>query len=420
MGQGLLLVDGSLPGGGQADIRLADARVAAIEAPNVLVPQPGEVSIDVSGASVLPAFVEPHAHIDKSFTADQVPNPSYDLSGAIAAWLAHRERFSPEEMAARARAAALRYLANGVTVVRTHTDVGIGVGVRTVEALAGVRKELAGLIDIQIVALPSLPYSGIAGADNRALLRESLEAGVDVVGGAAYLDEDPDASLEFLAGLAAEYDRPLDLHVDEVLTSDVFTLPDLIGLIRGGFASPITASHCVSLGSQEPSRQAAVAEAAADAGVRVVTLPITNLYLQARGLAPAPRGLTALRPLIDAGVTVAGGADNLRDPFNPMGRADPLETASLLVTAGHLRPEEALDMVTGSAGEVVGGGRRRLEVGAAADLVVVPGKSPAEVIGGAHPARLVIKGGAVVAATSVNTQFPALAGEKLVEWTWLQ
>jgi cytosine deaminase len=42
---------------------------------------------------------------------------------------------------------------------------------------------------------------------------------------------------------------------------------------------------------------------------------------------------------------VAGGADNLQDPFNVVGRADPLETAALLVMAGHLDPATAYDLV---------------------------------------------------------------------------
>src|SRR4030095_12834339 len=107
-----------------------------------------------------------------------------------------------------------------------------------------------------------------------------------------------------------------------------------------------TASHCVSLGVQDETPQAVVPAELAAADVAVVTLPQTNLFLQARGTTTAPpRGLTALRPLLDAGVTVAGGADNMQDPFNIVGRGDPLETAALLVMAGHLTPAEAYHAV---------------------------------------------------------------------------
>ncbi len=87
------------------------------------------------------------------------------------------------------------------------------------------------------------------------------------------------------------------------------------------------------------------------------------------------RGLTAVAALRDAGVPVAAGADNIRDPFNPLGRTDPLETASLLAAAAHLTPAQALAAVTadawdhprpyrprdpgGRAGPVRRGGRRQ-------------------------------------------------------------
>jgi cytosine deaminase len=88
--------------------------------------------------------------------------------------------------------------------------------------------------------------------------------------------------------------------------------------------------------------QRAVARKAAAAGISVVCLPQTNLYLQANGLHTAPpRGLAPVRVLLEEGVNVCAGGDNLQDPFNPMGRADPLEAANLLVTVA-LDPQEAL------------------------------------------------------------------------------
>ena len=64
---------------------------------------------------------------------------------------------------------------------------------------------------------------------------------------------------------------------------------------------------------------------------------------------PTPRGLTAVRALLDAGVRLGAGADNVRDPFNPVGRADAFETASLLVTVGHLPPTRRHAVSDGAA-----------------------------------------------------------------------
>ena len=38
-----------------------------------------------TGYLLLPAFAEPHAHLDKAFLAERVPNPTGDLMGAILA-----------------------------------------------------------------------------------------------------------------------------------------------------------------------------------------------------------------------------------------------------------------------------------------------------------------------------------------------
>ena len=58
----------------------------------------------------------------------------------------------------------------------------------------------------------------------------------------------------------------------------------------------------------------------------VVALPITNLYLQGHdGPGRGQRAIAPIGALRAGGVEVCAGADNLRDPFNPLGRADPLK-----------------------------------------------------------------------------------------------
>ncbi len=99
----------------------------------------------------------------------------------------------------------------------------------------------------------------------------------------------------------------------------------------------------------------ALAEGVRAADIGIIALPITNLYLQGWDAEHAvPRGIAPIGRLKAAGVRVAAGADNVRDPFNPVGRCDHLETASLLVAAGHLAPEDAVDAVTTGARDVMG------------------------------------------------------------------
>jgi cytosine deaminase len=174
-------------------------------------------------------------------------------------------------------------------------------------------------------------------------------------------------------------------------------------VVERGFVAGAVASHCVALGVQPPEVQAVVARELADAGVAVVSLPQTNLYLQARGDACAPaRGITAVRALLDAGCVVAGGGDNVRDPFNCVGRSDALETAALLVAAAHLLPDEAYRLVSAGARAAMGLPEVVLAEGAPAELLAVRGASLADAIARASEHRFVIHAGRCVARTEVR------------------
>src|SRR5688572_22538107 len=88
-----------------------------------------------------------------------------------------------------------------------------------------------------------------------------------------------------------------------------------------------------------------------------------------------PRSLTAVDVLRAAGVTVAAGADNLQDPFNPLGRACPFETAGLMVMTTHVQPADAWAMVSTQAAAVLGRPPAAVAPGAPADLVAVEADS---------------------------------------------
>jgi cytosine deaminase len=366
----------------------------------------GDEVLDCAGMVLLPAPAEPHAHLDKALSAGAAPNPTFDLAGAIDAWHAYRPSLDEEEILGRARAAARELIAHGTTAIRSHVDVGPGIGLRAVHALLTLRDELAGLADLQIVALPTPPMLGPEGAETRGLVAEALHAGVDAMGGVPHLELDPRAATRLALEIAQSAGRPVDLHVDEQLEPHALSLEDLVELVGElGFEHGVVASHCVSLGVQEHDVQVRIAQAAAAAGVAIVALPQTNLYLQARDRRSSPpRGLTALRAVLDAGATLAAGADNVRDPFNCVGRSDALETAALLIMAGHLTPAEAYDAVSAGARRAMGLEPVSLEPGSPAEVLAVRGLSLVDAIARSSDHRIVIHAGRCVARTSVVSE----------------
>lgn len=360
---------------------------------------PGDRTVDLDGRLVLAAAAEPHAHLDKAFLAERIENPTGDLLGAITAMEASRHLLTVDDIAERAERAALTMLSNGITAIRTHADITVEHGLRSVEALLPLRDALRDRIDVQVVGLCGWPVTGEAGAPQRALLLEAIDMGVDLVGGCPHLDSDPHLANDVLLAIAGEAGLPLDLHTDETLDPSALALEHLAErVVETGFAHAVSASHCVSLSVQPVDVQRRVAAKVAAAGISVITLPHTNLFLQGRGHPVAtPRGIAPIRELVAAGVTVAAGADNLQDPFNPVGRADALETAGLLVMSSHLLPADAYDACSTAARSAMSLGPAGPRVGLRADLVAVRAATVREAIAWGHGDRVVVRAGRVAA-----------------------
>ena len=391
-----------LASGAVVDIAIDGDEVLAVVPAGSPLPDTAGETLDLTGYVVTAAGAEPHAHLDKSQSWDAIRPPFGDLERAIESWHAFALTLDEDDTLDRARSTALRMLASGITSVRTHVDLLRGEDALTgVRALVRLRAELDGIMDVELVALggPTVPD---------AVFEAALDAGVDLVGGAPHLADDPIADLERLVALARRRDVGLDLHTDESLAG-ADTLAAYARLVTG-WHRPRTAGHCVRLSMMPAADLTALADGIRTADIGVIALPITNLYLQGWGIDHAtPRGIAPIGRLKAAGVRVAAGADNVRDPFNPVGRCDHLETASLLVSAGHLAPEEAMDAVTVGARDVMGLPFAGPVAGARADLVAVRGDSLGEVVAFASADRVVLHRGRLVSRTSVSTRTAAPA-----------
>lgn len=394
--------------GDRMDVLVSGERVAAVGPPGGLPvhDQAGLARrVELPGMVLLPAPAEPHAHLDKALLSSRVRNQDGDLAGALAAMRSAARCMTFDDVLDRARRAAALAVRRGFTAIRSHVDVGKAGGTAGARALAALRGELAGRAELQLAALITDPVTGRDGAAARAMLREALTLGCDLVGGAPWLGADPAAGIDELTAAAADAGCPIDLHLDETTEAASLTIRHYARRVeRLGLGGRATASHCVSLGQQNPADARGLAKLLATAGVAVVTLPQTNLALQGRGLDTAvPRALPPVGLLDAAGVLVAAGGDNWRDPFNPVGRIDPMETAALVTAAAHLPPERAYDLVSANARAVLGLPPARLRAGDQADFLAIRAADLTEAVADGTEHRMVWHRGRQVATTTVRT-----------------
>jgi cytosine/creatinine deaminase len=376
---GALVLRGvALPGeNGSHDVVLEGGHIAAID---LRRGQPERLA--------LPAFADLHLHADRAYARG--PQQSKSLADAIEQVQEIRASATEQEIFDRACRLFERALGHGSIRLRTHVDVDPLVEDRPLRAISAARAQFAGRLDVSIVAFAtSLLDPAAHQADLR--LSAAVSMGADMVGTAIPFHPDPQASIDALLDQAESLGVKADFHIDETVDPDVLWVGYLADRCHErGLVGVVSASHCCSLSSVESDLAARTIEKLAAARMSVIVLPATNLYLQDRGsVTPRRRGLTLVRELIDAGVGVRFGSDNVGDVFYPYGDADPLEAAFLAAIGAHLEDED--DLLA-----AICDGRSRLRVGDPADIVVIPARSLRDALARRPGGRTVIRGGRIL------------------------
>src|SRR5205823_7329270 len=133
------------------------------------------------------------------------------------------------------------------------------------------------------------------------------------------------ALVDRLLDLAAERGLDVDFHCDETGDIGARALSHIArAILRRGFKGRVVCGHCCSLAVQPPDVVAETLDLVVEAGISATSLPMCNLYLQARvrGRTPRWRGVTLLHEFPARAVRVAVARDNCRDPFYGFGDHD--------------------------------------------------------------------------------------------------
>jgi cytosine deaminase len=347
----------------------------------------------------LTPLVEPHAHLDKCFTAEAFPNPGGTLAGALAQNHREAEGRSRELVLERASQALDRAWRQGLRAIRSHID-SAGPGARpSWEALLELRQRWAGRVDLQLVALvPLHHWSTPEGVELARWVaeRDGLLGGVL---GPPYGHGHQDrAALQALLVLAERLGMAVDLHVDEDDSQPGRGVQLLLAVQRQlRCAVPLTCSHAASLALLDERRLQRLAEQLADTEVAVVALPLTNLWLLGRRPERTPllRVQAPIPCLQRAGVSVALGGDNVQDPWYPAGDFDPIELLRLAPLTSHLWPgqRQGLAPFTTAPARLLGlAWDGVVRVGGPADLVLLAAGSWSELLA-RSPQRRVLRAG---------------------------
>jgi len=386
------------------DIGIEDGRIERVAG---TVEADADAEIDAEGMLVSPGFVDSHVHLDQALSLgdERIPehNGEFNMADSLARADEHfrsTDRASIEETVVEV---CRRAVANGVLHVRTHAYVDSDVGTKSVEAVQSARERVSDHLDLQVVAFPQ---QGIHAEGTETALRESIDAGADILGGLdpGSLNDDIPGTLETWFGLAADLDVDLDVHLHDAGTLGLHTVGRLLEWIDDyGYQGRVTASHSYALADAARSDgDTWLAGESLDNFLDRLSeagLAITTCYLSTKP------GMPVIE-LQDAGVALGHGSDQVRDMWSPHGNIDPIEEAliqSLILgidrdfTANANLGRIWAMLTTGGASVLGIEDGYGIETGTPADLVVHDSWSRQRAIIEQGTPRVVIKDGSVVA-----------------------
>ena len=386
------------------DLRVADGRIAAITSAGA-APE----GIDLDRGQVWPCFVDGHVHLDKTQTWPRQPNQDGTHRGAVTAVIADRgKHYSETDIEPRFEFGLRCALAHGTAAIRTHLDSYWPNAKAHWAVFRRLRDAWAGRIDLQGVSI--CPLDRFAGDDGVALADEVAASG-GILGMSATGEAGQASSPEFqplldrFFTLAEERGLALDLHLDETGDDSARTLDAVARTaLRRNFKAPIQVGHVCSLSVQTEEAAMATIALCAEAGLRVINLPMCNMYLQGRkaGRTPRWRGITMVHEFYAAGVPISFASDNCRDPFYAYGDYDMMEVyreAVRIAQLDHPFGAWAASVTATPAASCGFSQRGRIAVGAPADLVLFRARSMTELLARPQSDRVVLRAGKPLDAT---------------------
>ncbi len=381
-------------------LAVTDGRIASISstANNIHAAR----SLDAGGNLVVTPFVDPHFHLDKTLSravlGATTPREAFARAREV------KSHFTVADVEERACEALRLAAGHGIGLIRAQVDVDSFTGLTSLEGVLAARHRYAHAIEVEIVAFPQEGI--ITDPATPELLREALKMGADLIGGLPEFETstaDQRRHLETVFDIAESANVAIDVHADYFDDPRLKTLEMLADMsLERGYQGRVTAGHCCALAVYPDNEARHVIDKLLAAEIRVSLLPMANLQmLGGPGRTPYNRGSSRMGELLDAGVPVAVGSDNMFDIWYRFNRMDPVELALITCLSGGLRSDEELlagfEMTNVRAAEVVGRPRPQLVEGAPANFVVLGADNVVDVLRNLPGARTLVRAGSVVA-----------------------
>ncbi|MEZ6142907.1 MAG: amidohydrolase family protein [Zavarzinella sp.] len=297
-------------------------------------------------------FANYHAHFDKAYliSLENLRLSMVDMQKKWDLYKHLKENYTHEDLVERISRGLQKMIDQGVAYCRTMVDADSIVGTKAVEAALEVKKKFAKEIIFEIGVQP---LQGVLDPQSREMFEAACSM-ADLVGGLPSRDRPtPEKHLDIIMSIAKNLGKRLDVHVDQENNPyEIETEMLARKTIEHGMEGRVSGIHAISVSAKAASEQDKIIKLVKDAGVSIICCPSAALSMRQLDMpAPLHNSIAPVTKLLEAGVPVYLGVDNVYDLFMPFVDGDMWFESRLLMEACRLYDiDQVVKIVTDKTG----------------------------------------------------------------------
>ncbi len=301
-------------------------------------------------------WVNTHAHFDRAFSLDnnsvkEIYAPlkkKWEIVDTL------KRSSSVDEVYERMALATELMLQQGVQAFGSFIDVDEAIGEKAILAAEKLRSVYGRRIRMKFV---NQTLKGVLEKEARYWFDRAVEF-TDIIGGLPAKDAGREGEhLDLLLSTGKRLGKRVHVHVDQFNTDEESETEFLAQkVIEHGMEGKVTAIHCISVAAHPKAKREQIYALMREASLSVISCPVAWIdHPRTERPAPSHNAITPVDEMLEYGIRVAIGTDNIMDVYKPFGDGDMWTEIKLLLEACKIyRPEALTAIATINGLEVLG------------------------------------------------------------------
>jgi len=288
-------------------------------------------------------WVNTHAHFDRAYSLDdksvtKIYSPLQDKWSIVDTL---KRESSIEDIFLRMEKATILMHTQGCQAFGSFIDVDSAISDKAILAAEMLKNKWEGKMQMKFM---NQTLKGVIDKEAKYWFDKGAEY-VDIIGGLPKKDEGREEKhLDILLTTGKRLNKRVHVHVDQFNT-DEESETELLAkkVIEHGMEGQVTAIHSISLAAHPKSKREEIYKLMNQADLSVISCPIAWIdHPRTERLAPSHNAITPVDEMVEWGIKVAIGTDNIQDIYKPFGDGDMWTELKLLLEACKLYKVDTL------------------------------------------------------------------------------